>query len=99
MANSSPRQTRRFVALRKEFRLLSEAIDEPCWLCGRRIDYLLRDADDAFELDHYFPVSTHPDLVEDPANFRAAHRSCNRARGNRAPRAGLGTTSRRWLRG
>ena len=76
---------------------MCEAMDARCWLCGAPIDYLLRDADDAFELDHYYPVSTHPQLCEDPGNFRPSHRSCNRARGNRPPRASLGTTSREWL--
>ena len=69
-----------------------------CWLCGQRIDY---DADpgtteSSHELDHYYPVSTHPELQEDPANFRHAHRACNQQRGNKAPRAGLGTLAAAW---
>ena len=92
------RWTRRYNTLRVEFRAICQATDEPCWLCGQPIDYLLGDSDDAFELDHYYPVSTHPEFNEDPANFKPSHRSCNRRRGNNAPKPGLGTTTRHWLR-
>jgi hypothetical protein len=91
------KETTRMHRLRTEYRLLCEATDEPCWLCGGRIDYLLRDGDDGFELDHYYPVSLYPDLQEDAAGFRPSHRSCNRHRGNRAPTPRLGNTSRPWL--
>jgi 5-methylcytosine-specific restriction endonuclease McrA len=74
--------------LRTEFRLLCQAQDARCWLCGGAIDYLLRDGYDAFELDHYFPVSTHRQYEEDPANFRPSHRSCNRSRGTARPSSG-----------
>ena len=90
------RHTRRMNKLRVENRLLCSVTDEPCWLCGGKIDYLLRDGADAFELDHYYPVSLYPDLAEDPAGFRPSHRSCNRARGNRMPTARIGTASRQW---
>ncbi|MFF9564885.1 hypothetical protein ACF1AJ_16180 [Leifsonia sp. NPDC014704] len=66
--------------LRTEFRLLCQAAR--CWPCGGAIDYLLRDGYDAFEPDHYFPVSIHPQYEESPANFRPSHRSCNRSRGD-----------------
>lgn len=71
----------------------------PCWLCGAPIDYMLpsgQGLDDAFERDHYFPVSTHPHLAEDPANFRASHGGCNRERGNNAPHPSLGILSQVW---
>lgn len=89
-------QSRRMHQLRTEFRLLCQASDEHCWLCGGRIDYLLRDGADAFELDHYYPVSLYPQHEEDPAGFRPSHRSCNRARGNKPPAPSLGSPSREW---
>lgn len=52
--------------------------------------------DEAFELDHLHPVSTHPELVKDPANFRASHRECNRNRGNKKAINKIGIPSRRW---
>lgn len=63
-----------------------------CWLCLMPIDY---DAPpgtspDSHELDHYYPVSLAPELQDDPANFRHAHRECNNRRGNRGPRVDLG---------
>ena len=69
-----------------------------CWICGQRIDYDADpgSADDSHELDHYHPVSLRPELQEDPANFRHAHRKCNGVRGNRAPRPGLGVTVPAW---
>ncbi|MEV4735545.1 MULTISPECIES: hypothetical protein [unclassified Microbacterium] len=95
-----PRDTgRRFRRLKGEFRTECERDDEPCWLCGQRIDYTVPDwsTDDSFSLDHYFPVSTHPHLQTDPAGFRAAHTDCNRRRSNRAPHPGLGRVSRSWF--
>lgn len=94
------RSTRRYQALREQFRDECRESGEPCWLCPFPIDY---DAgqfeEDAFELDHFYPVSTHPDLAEDPSNFRASHRRCNQVRGNGAPRPGLGKTSVDWFAG
>ena len=68
-----------------------------CWLCGQPINMQLPRTDpDSFELDHILPVSTHPELANDPANTRPAHKQCNRARGNRPPKPNLGHTSRNW---
>ena len=90
---------RAFRRLRALFRIEAEANQDPCWLCGMSIDYAVPDwsTDDSWSLDHYFPVSTHPHLQADPANFRSAHADCNRRRGNKAPAPGLGRTSRQWL--
>lgn len=95
-------QTRAFNALRSAYREQSATTNAPCWLCGQQnIDY---DApyddysnDSRFQLDHYWPVSTHPELQEDPANFRPSHAGCNRERGNKAPRPGLGAPSQAWV--
>lgn len=93
------RSTEVYKRVRAEFRLLCEAEDARCWLCGMPIDY---DAPPgtayAFEADHYYPASQFPEHVNDAANLKPSHKQCNQARGNRAPRAGLGTLSRDWLR-
>ena len=93
--------TRRFVALRTEFKAACAAENAPCWLDGLPIDYAAAfddyGNDDRFELDHYFPVSTHPELQEDPANFRASHAGCNNARSNGEPLLELGVPSREWF--
>lgn len=58
-----------------------------CWLCGMRIDYDVdpNSTPESHNLDHYYPVSTHPELAEDPANWRHSHALCNNERGNRTP--------------
>lgn len=84
--------------LRATFRAASAAEDAPCWMDGQPIAYDEADGttDDAFELDHYYPVSTHPHLEMDPANFRPSHRSCNRSRGNGTPQPPVDNLSRAW---
>jgi hypothetical protein len=93
--------SRAFKADRAEFRAACAEANLHCWLCSQAIDY---DAahddygnDDRFELDHYYPVSTHPELQADPANYRPSHAGCNRARGNDTVTSTLaGTLSRDW---
>lgn len=101
------RRTRRYILLRKIFR--AECADPEvhnwdgslgqahCWLCGKPIDYSLPDIHpEGFNLDHAHPVSTHPELAEDPANFRSSHKDCNERRGDRPPFIELGTPSEDW---
>lgn len=93
--------TRRMHTLRTEFRAASEAKNAPCWVCDALpIDYAAKHNDwkndSRFQLDHYWSVSTHPHLQEDPNNFRASHAGCNRDRGNQAPDGDLGIPSRVW---
>lgn len=91
--------------LRKDFRASCQQAAAPCWLCGQPIDYTIpwKDPltgevnDEAFELDHLLPRSTHPELAEDPGNFRPTHRSCNRQKSNRILSGGLGRVSRKWF--
>lgn len=70
----------------------------PCWLCGQEIDYDATDyyAADALQVDHVFPVSTHPERAADPEGMRPAHAGCNLARGNSMTLAELGETSTDW---
>lgn len=87
----------RAVAATAEFKAESEACAAPCWLCQQPIDYAApAGTPDAFELDHYYPRSEYPELTWDPSNFRAAHSSCNRARGKRDAPLGLGPLSAVW---
>jgi 5-methylcytosine-specific restriction endonuclease McrA len=92
--------TRRQHEQRKEYREQCAAADAPCWLCGLPIDYAAAyddyGNDDRFQEDHFFPVSTHPHLQEDPTNKRPSHAGCNRDRSNGAPASGLGVLSREW---
>ena len=69
-----------------------------CWICHKRIDYHAEPGttDLSHELDHYYPVSLYPDLQDDPANFRHAHRKCNRERGNGQPKLDLGDVIPAW---
>lgn len=69
-----------------------------CWLCGQRIAYDVPPGTtpDSHNLDHLHPVSTHPELQEDPSGFRHAHFQCNASRGNRAPSPGLGDPIADW---
>lgn len=98
--------SRRMRILREQFFQQGKAQDaDPvtrakanCWLCNMRIDYDAQPGttDASHELDHYYPVSTHPQLQEDPANFRHSHRKCNQIRGNKTASGGLGDTVADW---
>lgn len=91
------RDSRSYRAARTRFLAQCKADDAECHLCGQPIDYTAEQGHpDAFELDHFYPVSERPDLIEDPANFRPSHGACNRRRGNRAAVYALGNTSRTW---
>ena len=82
----------------KAFRERCRVAGEQCWICGQPIDYTAdsNSHPDAFQPDHFYPVSTHPELALDPGNLRPCHRSCNIARGDGPPPLGLGRTSRTW---
>lgn len=98
--------SRRYRADRKQYRTQCENTDARCWLCNQPIDYSIpwRDPytghvnDDAFELDHLYPRSKHPELAEDPAAYRPSHRACNRQRSNKLSLTGLGTPTRQWVK-
>nr|DAT11399.1 MAG TPA: HNH endonuclease [Caudoviricetes sp.] len=89
-------QNRRYKNLKKLYKHECATTQAPCWLCGQPINYNLPHThNDAFTIDHMLPYSTHPELLEDPTNFRPAHRSCNIQRSNKTPDS-LGTLSRNW---
>lgn len=52
---------------------------------------------EAFELDHAYPRSTHPELAEDPSNFRPSHRACNIKRSDGKGDSPMGSVSSRFL--
>src|SRR5690606_17314989 len=96
--------TRRMHQLRTDFfeegrRLAAEHDPEAnCWLCKGEIDYDAAPGStpDSHHLDHFHPVSTHPELQEDPDNFRHSHVACNLSRGARTPSPGLGEPMPDW---
>ena len=55
----------------------------PCHLCGQPIDYTLKTGPQAFQVDHYHPISQRPDLVYDQRWFRPSHATCNNHRGDK----------------
>lgn len=91
------RDGRRWRELKAAFRQTCEEANAPCWMDGQPINYNAEDDEpDAFNVDHFHPVSTHPELGNDPANLRPSHRACNIARGNGDAPLGLGTPSEDW---
>lgn len=95
------KSTRNMRKLKEQFKTESHTANLPCWMCGMPIDYDAPHDDwdnpDRYQLDHYYPASTHPEHYEDPANFRPSHAACNNERSDGAPSAGLGTLSRQWI--
>lgn len=70
-----------------------------CWLCHLPINYDAPPSStpDSHNLDHYYPVDTHPELQEDPSNFRHAHFLCNIKRSNKLiDGGGLGEPVEAW---
>jgi len=57
------------------------AAQAPCWICGRPIDYAVKDGPDSWQPDHVLEADAHPELVLDPTNIRASHARCNNLRG------------------
>lgn len=92
------RWSTRYRKYRARFRAECVRVDAPCHLCGQSIDYDLPDGQDpdSFEVDHFYPVETHPQLAEDPANFRPSHKSCNGSRGKEPVKPVLGVPSEEW---
>lgn len=95
------RDDRRYLLARAEYHAACVKIGAPCHLCGQPIDYSVpsggaRGGAEAFELDHFYPVSTHVHLAADPANFRPSHARCNVARRNSPVVPTLGLPSEEW---
>jgi hypothetical protein len=74
----------KFRVLRAAFRRRCAADRTPCHLCGGDVDYSLPSGlPESWELDHYEPVSTHPELALIESNFRSSHRLCNQRKAAR----------------
>lgn len=87
------RRTGNFQRLKEQIR----ARHDPCFICGQPINYDAEaGAPDSFTVEHREPRSLRPELAEDPGNLVAAHSRCNKARGTRPYRPGLGNRSREW---
>lgn len=76
------------------------AAGEPvvCWLCNQAVDMTNPDPHDdgAYEVDHVYPVSTHPELADDPDNLRDSHRGCNNERSTNMEAVNVGWNSMDW---
>ena len=80
--------------LKREFRARCQATNAVCWRCRQPINYRAQpQAPDAFEVDHKYPVSTHPDLAYQVHLWRPSHSRCNRSAGANPP-----PTAARWVR-
>lgn len=91
------RDTRRWRVVRQQAYRRDMERDARCWICGGRIDYAAPSGTpDAWEPDHFLPVSTHPELAEEITNLRPSHRSCNLSRGTSMVVEGVGKPSRDW---
>ena len=92
------RDSYRYRTLKDRYRAKCAAHGVPCHLCGMPIDYSLPSGEDpnSFEVDHFHPVDTHPELFEDPACFRASHKDCNASRGTADVAPTLGNPSEPW---
>jgi len=87
----NPYSDRQYRRLRAQFRYDCERNKLACSICFQPIDYRLRRPhNDAWELHHERPTSTHPHLMMVRANWRPSHASCNKSQGNK-PRG-------RWVR-
>ncbi|MEB3367400.1 HNH endonuclease [Saccharopolyspora mangrovi] len=93
-------EKRRDTNLARKLRLKIRGQRDPCWLCGRDIDYELEfPHPHSFTVDHIVPVSKGG-AEYDPENLRAAHYRCNQRKGDRLvpvrPTRIEFDTSRKW---
>lgn len=86
-----------YLKLAKRYRAQCEDVQAPCHLCGQGIDYTIPAGEvGSFEVDHFYPVNTHPELFRDSANFRPSHKECNASRGDEPVTPRLGQPSEEW---
>jgi hypothetical protein len=73
-------------------------LGELCYLGGVPIDYEVPAGatEASHNLDHYQTVSEHPELQDEPTNFRHSHRLCNERRKTSIPTGGLGEPVPAW---
>ena len=89
-------QGHRWRKLRKQLRTQAQARNEPCWLCGRAIDWTAPPQSPwSYEPDHVLPRWSHPHLAMELSNMRTSHTSCNRKRGSK-PAIALRRSYSRW---
>lgn len=78
--------------IRDKHRRIIAAGEPACHLCGEPIDYTIKDGyhPDSFTIDHITPINRGgPDTLD---NLAAAHRRCNRDKGDRLPDPAPGVT-------
>lgn len=95
----------RYRAAQQRFKRYAASHNLPCNECGHPINYTIPHNDEwgtvnieSFELDHLYSFAEHPELELDPANFRATHAGCNRAKGNNRKTPKNNPNTRAWVR-
>lgn len=90
--------TREWQILRRECFYRDRKAQAVCHICNQPIDYSLpmSSTDEAYEADHIYPRSKHPELTLVASNIAASHRKCNRKRRDKATINDLGNQSREW---
>lgn len=94
---TDPRTTNAYRKLSAAYKAECKQRRAPCVHCAQPIDYTL-DTNDAyaFTVEHTYPVSTHPHLVEATRHWQPAHRACNSSRGVGEMKPNLGASSQEW---
>lgn len=91
------RSTAAYRKNRAALKTLTAEHNLPCAICGQAIDTTLPRTDPlSFEYDHRESIKTHPELADDPSNGQPAHQRCNRNKGARGQKPGLGDPSEVW---
>ncbi|CQD21596.1 hypothetical protein BN970_05062 [Mycolicibacterium conceptionense] len=91
------RSQRHYKSAKAEFRRECEDLHAECWLCFEPINYSLPSGHpESFSVDHAKTVKDHPELGDDPANFRPSHLLCNQRRGDDEPHIDIGEPSEDW---
>ena len=72
----------KWMAATRPYRLAWAAMNAPCALCHKPINYTLhRNHRESLTVDHIVPLMNDGAMF-DPSNWQAAHRGCNSSKGN-----------------
>lgn len=96
-----PNRSSRWKYIRKLAWNRDSKVKAACWICGEPIDYSVSPSTtpDSYEPDHVIAVNMDASKELDLNNIRAAHRRCNRARGDGTNGTNvIGKRSRLWSR-
>jgi 5-methylcytosine-specific restriction endonuclease McrA len=78
MSAANPRHTTRWQAIRKRAIARARSRGDPCYRCGKPIDYRLSGRHMwGATVDHVLPVAKHPELTYNESLLAVSHRTCN----------------------